>query len=300
MNKQAIWSLANETTSGVLAGVIASTITYPLDLVKTRLQADLTSNKQSIISLLADIVKQQGAAGLFVGITSEYVKVLVQNSIYFSSYSLFKNAMVPNHPRAASALDLFIVGILAGAATQLFVNPISVVQTRQQTRLKADSDDGFLLTLNSLIVTEGPGILYKGLIPALVLTVNPALQFMVFDKLKSYWLRRKRVNPNALQNPEDLTHLESFIIGAIAKAIATIATYPYIMAKTRMQSSSQGGGVLTLLLHIVRKNGVLAAYKGMQTQIVKSVLSTALMFMFKDSIQRHVKKGLSKLITTEV
>lgn len=41
-----------------------------------------------------------------------------------------------------------------------------------------------------------------------------------------------------------LSSLQFFIIGAISKTIATIVTYPYIMAKTRLQSKySENSGV---------------------------------------------------------
>lgn len=68
------WRIAQEAASGVAAGLLSSTITYPLDLVKTRLQAD-PGAADSTVAILRAIVQRDGVAGLFVGLHSEYVKV---------------------------------------------------------------------------------------------------------------------------------------------------------------------------------------------------------------------------------
>lgn len=44
--------------------------------------------------------------------------------------------------------------------------------------------------------------------------------------------------------------------------MATVITYPYIMAKTRLQSSKGADvGVTATLLHILQQDGFLAMYK---------------------------------------
>lgn len=83
-----------------------------------------------------------------------------------------------------------VLGVVAGAVTQLFANPLSVVQTREQTQ--ESGKGGFWHTLLQILSTEGASALYKGMVPALVLTTNPAIQFVVFDRLKALWVGQKR------------------------------------------------------------------------------------------------------------
>eukprot|EP00474_Spongospora_subterranea_P005092 CRZ05550.1 hypothetical protein [Spongospora subterranea] len=283
----------HETLSGVCASLISSTITYPLDLVKTRLQADLSSvGSGSIPSIVRDIVVKDGVSGLFVGIYSEYLKVVVQNSLYFSTYSSLKSKF---DDKPISALESLLVGVLAGTATQLVVNPISVIQTRLQTSGAHHANNSVLGAVGKILSNEGLLAFYRGITPALILTLNPAIQFMVYDKLKSWWMRIRR---KQLGNVEDfhLTAMESFLIGAISKVVATVITYPYIMAKTRMQyASNSDQGVNEVLIRVLRNNGFQSIYKGMQAQIIKSALSTALMFMFKDSIHRRIVTIINRL-----
>jgi adenine nucleotide transporter 17 len=64
--------------------------------------------------------------------------------------------------------------------------------------------------------------LWTGLKPGLVLTVNPAITYGVFERVKGLVLAREgRVGGR-------LTVGESFWIGVTSKTLATVVTYPYI------------------------------------------------------------------------
>ena len=72
-----------------------------------------------------------------------------------------------------------------------------------------------------------------------------------------------------------------------AKTIATYATYPLIIAKVRMQaenSSNQGLGMIAIIYHVWRTEGIAGLYKGVSAQIVKSVIASALMFTVKEKL----------------
>lgn len=67
-------------------------------------------------------------------------------------------------------------------------------------------------TFWSLLRAEGVEGLYRGFSSSLVLTLNPAIQFLVFDRLKAWWLRRL-----AAQSPPryEASALEIFAMGAM-------------------------------------------------------------------------------------
>lgn len=60
-------------------------------------------------------------------------------------------------------------------------------------------------------------LMYKGVIPALVLVINPIIQYTAFEKLKE---SREKV--------KILTTIDFFILGALSKLLATSITYPYM------------------------------------------------------------------------
>jgi solute carrier family 25 (peroxisomal adenine nucleotide transporter), member 17 len=96
----------------------------------------------------------------------------------------------------------------------------------------------------------------------LVLVVNPAITYGLFERFKD----------TMYPNVGSLSPGQAFFVGAASKTVATIVTYPYIMAKVRMQfkpSKSAGeepefdrkDGAIQILQKIYRKSGFLGWYQ---------------------------------------
>jgi len=131
-----------------------------------------------------------------------------------------------------------LAGLIAGSATVILTNPIWVVNTRETAKKDVDAHKhdlkdlpatdaakevaqragGFLRILVDIVKTEGIGALWSGVIPALVLVINPIIQYTVFEQLKTV-LERKRASR--------LTPNDAFVLGALGKLLATGITYPY-------------------------------------------------------------------------
>jgi solute carrier family 25 (peroxisomal adenine nucleotide transporter), member 17 len=127
-----------------------------------------------------------------------------------------------------------------------------------------DMDDSFLGVAREIIREEGVTGLWLGIKPSLVLTVNPAITYGAYERVKGLMLaaREKAGAPGAKLGP-----WSAFMLGALSKTLATIVrifslrqvvhctellaipqvTYPYIMAKVRIQARTADaeGGVLS-------------------------------------------------------
>lgn len=158
-----------------------------------------------------------------------------------------------------------LAGALAGSATVLITNPIWVINTRMTAR-KSESDEQVLPgakpakapstlgTLLALIRDEGPARLFAGVMPALVLVINPILQYTVFEQLKQALEKRRRVTPK-----------DAFYLGALGKLLATSITYPYITVKSRMHVAGRDGpreDMFTTFRRIIREEGYKGLYGG--------------------------------------
>jgi adenine nucleotide transporter 17 len=73
---------------------------------------------------------------------------------------------------------------------------------------------GLFATAAQLLRTSGPSAFFRGLGPALVLVVNPVLQYTVFEQLKNALVRRRRM---AGRVSGLLTDWDFFLLGAISK-----------------------------------------------------------------------------------
>jgi adenine nucleotide transporter 17 len=164
-----------------------------------------------------------------------------------------------------TTLESMMAGALAGSATVLITNPIWVVNTRMTAR-KSESDEQVLPgskpakapstlgTLLALLRDEGPARLFAGVMPALVLVINPILQYTVFEQMKQFLEKKRRVTPK-----------DAFYLGALGKLLATSITYPYITVKSRMHVAGRDGpreDMLTTFRRIIREEGYTGLYGG--------------------------------------
>lgn len=167
-----------------------------------------------------------------------------------------------------TTVESMIAGALAGSATVLLTNPIWVVNTRMTTRKNNKESDESLLpgatpskapttigTLLALIREEGPQALFAGVVPALVLVINPILQYTIFEQLKNTIEKKRRVTPTM-----------AFMLGALGKLFATSITYPYITVKSMAHVAGRDGGkenMVQSMRRIIKEEGYTGLYKGM-------------------------------------
>ena len=116
------------------------------------------------------------------------------------------------------------VFFLAGTATTVISNPVWVIQTSQtvsgmdagfaEASAPSPRRLGLCATAARLLRTGGPAAFFRGLGPALVLVVNPVLQYTVFEQLKNALVRRRRM---AGRVGMLLTDWDFFLLGAFSK-----------------------------------------------------------------------------------
>lgn len=248
------------------------------------------------------IIAREGVAGLYSGINSALFGISVTNFVYYYWYewtrSFFEAAAVKagRASKKLTTIESMIAGAIAGSATVVLTNPIWVVNTRVTTyKHDADADleaglrkskppgrPSTLATLMALLQREGPKALFSGVMPALVLVINPILQYTLFEQMKNVVEGRRKVTPTI-----------AFFLGALGKLFATSVTYPYITVKSQMHvasSSSKKEGMSQTLNRIVHEEGYAGLYKGIVPKVTQSVLTAAFLFAFKDVLFDHIVK----------
>ncbi|KAF8525946.1 mitochondrial carrier domain-containing protein [Hysterangium stoloniferum] len=323
--------------AGALGGVFANAAVYPLDTIKTQIQADASHthdaklthkgarlDQKSIIALLFSILREEGISGFYKGFGASMIKYA-----YFFFYTFVRNSYSKRLSRSvkagakvpaiSTAMEL-ILGAVAAALAQLFTIPVSVIATRQQvSRSKKrtatyppqpypqavqsaedEDSDSFMAVGRRIVREDGVGGLWLGIKPGLVLTVNPAITYGVFERVKGIVLSGSAKTK--------LPPWYSFAMGAFSKTLATVVTYPYIMAKVRVQASVKEddgldnaekgqdhvvhrkrkySGALDVLKKVWLADGFFGWYQGMNAQILKAVLTQALLFMSKDQFEHY-------------
>lgn len=119
------------------------------------------------------------------------------------------------------------LGALAGALAQIFTIPVSVIATRQQVSSakpltpeekvngKRAKPNGFFGVARDVIEEDGVGGLWLGIKPGLILTVNPAITYGLFERIKGIVLLNEPAG-------KKLSPWISFSVGAMSKSLATV------------------------------------------------------------------------------
>eukprot|EP01130_Rhizamoeba_saxonica_P003065 TRINITY_DN1329_c0_g1_i10.p1 TRINITY_DN1329_c0_g1~~TRINITY_DN1329_c0_g1_i10.p1 ORF type:complete len:136 (-),score=17.59 TRINITY_DN1329_c0_g1_i10:73-480(-) len=110
-NDEAIWV---HLLSGAIAGIIEHCGMYPLDTVKTHLQAQ-RNGRDTMIGTIRKIYKGSGIRGMFRGISAIAVGAGPAHAIYFGVYELFKHQLT-----IKSDNDILSQGIAGGLASVCF------------------------------------------------------------------------------------------------------------------------------------------------------------------------------------
>ncbi|KAK1317054.1 Peroxisomal nicotinamide adenine dinucleotide carrier [Acorus calamus] len=220
-----------------------------------------------------------------------------------------------------------VVAAIAGSLNVLFTNPIWVLVTRMQTHTQAEKKVmegrreallreasecssaelptfkeklaeldsikprpyGTLHAAGEVYCEAGITGFWKGIIPTLIMVCNPSIQFMIYETSLKKLRFRRAANKRGSKN---VTALEVFLLGALAKLGATLCTYPLLVVKSRLQAKQDIGGniafrytgTLDAIFKMIRYEGLPGFYKGMSTKIVQSVFAASVLFMVKEEL----------------
>ncbi|OCL07838.1 mitochondrial carrier [Glonium stellatum] len=279
--------------AGAGGGLLSMALTYPLITLSTRAQVESKRAQSTTLDAARRIVQREGVVGLYAGLESALFGISITNFVYYYWYewtrAFFEKAALKagRASKKLTTIESMIAGAIAGSATVMLTNPIWVVNTRMTAR-KSESDEQVLPgakpakapstigTLLSIIRNEGPARLFAGVMPALVLVINPILQYTVFEQLKNMLEKKRRVTPT-----------DAFYLGALGKLMATSITYPYITVKSRMHVAGGDGpkdDMFTSFRKIIKEEGWAGLYGGIGPKVTQSVITAAFLFAFKDAL----------------
>ncbi|XP_063934274.1 mitochondrial substrate carrier family protein B-like [Zophobas morio] len=164
--------------AGVFAGVTSATLTYPLDLIRTRLSVQRQSGQtyKGIIHCGRTIIAEEGgvlSTALFRGLAPTLLGISPYVALNFSVYESLKNLFQSYYCVAGSdALPVpirLLCGAAAGAVAQTVAYPLDLVRRRMQVRgIFCDLPFEYKGTLNAVLTIareEGLAGLYRGLVP---------------------------------------------------------------------------------------------------------------------------------------
>jgi hypothetical protein len=292
----------SEATSGAIGALVSTTILYPLDTCKAKYQAEVRAHGQQKYRHLSDVfweaISTRQVLSLYQGLGTKNLQSFLAQFVYFYGYSYFKRLYLEKSgSKSIGTSANLLLAAAAGACTALLTQPLDTASSRMQTSAFGKSKSLWET------LTEGSwSEAFDGLGISLLLTSNPAIQYTVFDQLKQKLLvgqQNKLGKESSSSSPVALSAFSAFLLGAVSKSIATILTYPAIRSKVMIQAAESGDDddkttkgkkvksrktMSNVVSSIWKKEGFLGFFKGLRAQILKTVLSSALLLMIKEKI----------------
>ncbi|CAM9799027.1 unnamed protein product, partial [Choristocarpus tenellus] len=117
-----------------MAGSISTTVTCPIEVVKTQLQASSVAKGSNPLTIAGNIFRTEGVRGFFRGLAPGLIGIIPARSTYFWAYSKMKNYVTDPSRLGNRHRDLAEVasGLTAGIVQNTITNPIWMVRTRMQ------------------------------------------------------------------------------------------------------------------------------------------------------------------------
>ncbi|KAK1756857.1 mitochondrial carrier domain-containing protein [Echria macrotheca] len=258
--------------AGAIGGFTSGIVTCPLDVIKTKLQAQggfAAAQKaqqganpkiyEGLVGTASVIWRQEGIRGMYRGLGPIILGYLPTWAVWFTVYNKSKTWMA-QYQTNTFAIN-FWSSIIAGASSTIATNPIWVIKTRLMSQTPHHDRHRFSYfpkgantptsrpTLNApwhyrstldaarkMYTTEGILSFYSGLSPALLGLTHVAVQFPAYEFLKTKFTGRP-MGAAPAEGEDGKAHWLGILSASImSKILASSATYPHEVIRTRLQT----------------------------------------------------------------
>ncbi|KAF3404289.1 Mitochondrial nicotinamide adenine dinucleotide transporter 2 [Talaromyces pinophilus] len=241
---------------GAMAGVASGIVTCPLDVIKTKLQAqggflrrraghrtETAQLYRGMIGTGKTIWQNQGIRGLYQGLGPMLLGYLPTWAVYLTVYD--KSRAFWEKKTDNWWLSRTYASVTAGSCSTIVTNPIWVIKTRLMSQSgNRMSGDGFIPwhyrnswdAARKMYMTEGIRAFYSGLTPALLGLSHVAIQFPLYEYFKMAF-----TGYGIGEHPDEGdSHWVGISLATfLSKVCASTATYPHEVLRTRLQTQQR-------------------------------------------------------------
>lgn len=216
---------------------------YPLDIVKVRLQT--TSKYPNAVSCATSIFKNEGPLAFYKGTLTPLIGIGACVSIQFGAFHYarraFEDRNLHANPQGTGELSYgqyYMAGAFAGLTNSVLSGPIEHVRIRLQTQPHG-ADRLYNGPLDCIKKLSADGGVLRGLYRGQAVTLYREAQaygvwFLTFEYLMNQDMKRNNVQRSEISSPKVAFY------GGVAGEALWIASYPFDVIKSKMQSDGFG------------------------------------------------------------
>ncbi|KAI9294412.1 mitochondrial thiamine pyrophosphate carrier [Neoconidiobolus thromboides FSU 785] len=177
--------------SGSSAGFLATFLTYPFDLLRTRFALQVkesNNNYKSIYHAIKKIYKLEGIKGYYHGLNPALLQIFPYMGLMFFTYEVSNQKLKETIPKDSIFYNSShsIAGSIAGFISKIIVFPMDVLRKRLQVVISTKTNPTntprkLSKLIKNMLRHEGITAFYKGLLPGLLKSIpTSAVTFGVY------------------------------------------------------------------------------------------------------------------------
>lgn len=264
--------------NGGLAGMVATTVIQPIDMVKVRLQlageGARSGPKATPLSVTKEIIAAGKVMDLYTGLSAGLLRQAVYTTARLGFFDTFMKQLSTRAKAKGNTIgfrERATAGLSAGGLAAMIGNPADLALIRMQSDgLKPLAErknyTSVFHALRSIAKSEGVAALWAGAAPTVVRAMA-----LNFGQLAFFSEAKQRLKNTSLS-----PHAQTLSASAVAGFFASFFSLPFDFVKTRLQKQgkSKDGlvrykGMVDCFAKVAREEGVLRFYRGFGTYYVR-------------------------------
>ncbi|XP_069573416.1 calcium-binding mitochondrial carrier protein SCaMC-2-B-like isoform X3 [Brachyistius frenatus] len=189
-SNQVTLGISERLVAGSLAGAIAQSSIYPMEVLKTRLALRKTGQYSGIVHCAKHIFQKEGVAAFYKGYVPNMLGIIPYAGIDLAVYETLKNSWLQRFAKDSADPGVFVLlacGTTSSTCGQLSSYPLALVRTRMQGQASLEGGPQMTMTglFRHIVRTEGFMGLYRGLAPNFMKVIpSVSISYVVYEHLK--------------------------------------------------------------------------------------------------------------------
>ena len=252
--------------SGLAFGLVSPLASQPFDTLKTKMQAEARYARQGMGAVATQVLRADGAAGLYRGILPIVMSTGVQKSALFSANAGARRACEESGVPALTGglAPVLVGGLAAGTARTVVETPFELAKVRYQT-------GGGVGQLSELYTGAG------------ATWARGTLMLTSFFVLCDY---SEKAAPELMSKPL----LGGFLKGGVCATLAWAVAWPLEIAKNKKQGADgMRGSTLAIVRQLAASDGLRGLYRGFLPGALRSFVANGAgmaVFQFTQSLRK--------------
>lgn len=278
---------------GGIAGMGATCVVQPLDLVKNRMQllGAEGGKRATTLNVIGQVVRTEGVFKLYAGLSAGLLRQASYTTVRMGVYNSLIDSLAVDGK--TSFIEQLACGLTAGATGAFVGTPaeVSLVRMTADGRLPLEQRRNYKNVFNALtriVKEEGPRTLWTGCVP----TMTRAM-IVNMCQLTSYTQAKQHLLASGHFKEGILLHFTASMISGL---VTTAASMPIDIAKTRLQNMKtvdgkpQYRGTVDVLLKVVKNEGFFSLWRGFTPYYARLGPHTVLTFIILEQLNVAYKE----------